>query len=202
MAAVLVVLALYLTGGSTQSRFGYEGTKLDGRAPDFRLVDQNGNSVSLSDFRDRVVVLTLLDPDCTDICPIYAHQYRLAYKSLGEHASKVVFLAFNANDEKTSVDDVAAATKKWGMGEIPTWHFLTGSPETLQAVWKAYGLLASGPPKPDKPDEKQHSPAFFMIDQAGQRRWYFSTNFEAAPPASVLIVKHVMALLAEDSARR
>ena len=204
LLTVLGVVAWYHAAGPADSReasLSYEGTRLDGAAPGFRLVDQNGASVSLSDFRGRVVVLTLLDPYCTDICPIYAYHYRLAYRSLGHDAAKVAFLAFNANDEKTSVEDVMAATKKWGVDEIPTWHFLTGSPETLHAVWKAYGILGSGPPKPDRPGEKQHSPAIFVIDQAGQRRWFFSTNFEGAPAPSVLIVKHVNALLAEGHLR-
>lgn len=184
------------------SGYAYEGTRLDGLegpAPEFHLMDQNGTAASLSDFRGKVVVLSVLDPECTDICPIYAQQYRVAYHALGKDAAKVAFLAFNANDEKTSVEDVAAASKKWGMDEILTWHFLTGRPEVLQGVWRAYGVLASGPPKPDKPGEKEHSPAFFVIDQAGQRRWYFSTNFEGAPLPSTLIVKHVRALLAEGS---
>lgn len=179
----------------------YEGTRLDrleGPAPGFRLLDQNGASVSLADFRGKVVVLGLLDPDCTDICPIYAYHYRLAYQALGQDAAKVVFLAFNSNDEKTSVEDVMAATRKWGVDEIPTWHFLTGSSEALRAVWQAYGMVASSLPKPGKPDEKAHSPANFVIDRAGRRRWYLSTNFEDAPPLSALIVKHVKALLAEE----
>jgi len=199
LSALAVVVAWYQAGWSTQSgQIPYEGTRLDSPAPGFRLVDQNGAPVSLSDFRGMVVVLTLLDPVCTDICPVYAYHYRLAYQSLGPDAAKVAFLAFNANDEKTSVDHMATATRKWGMDEIPTWHFLTGSPAALRAVWGAYALVASGPPKPDRPDEKQHSPAIFVIDQAGQRRWYFSTNFEWAPPPSVLIVKHVRALLAQE----
>lgn len=178
--------------------YDYEGTKLGDAAPGFRLVDQNGASRSLEDFRGKVVVLTLLDPVCTDICPVYAYHNRLAYQALGQDAAKVAFLAFNANDEKTSVEDVMAATKKWGVDEIPTWHFLTGSPEALRAVWGAWGMHASGKPKPDNPDEKEHSPAIFVIDQAGQRRWYISLNYEGAPPASALIVKHVKALLAEE----
>ena len=176
----------------------YEGTKLGDPAPGFRLVDQNGASRSLEDFRGKVVVLTLLDPICTDICPIYAYHYRLAYQALGQDAGKVAFIAFNANDEKTSVEDVMAATKKWGVDEIPSWHFLTGSPDVLRAVWKAYGMMASGPPKPDRPEEKQHSPSIYVIDQAGQRHWFFSTNFEGAPPPSALIVKHVKALLEQE----
>ena len=179
----------------------YEGTKLDqleGPAPDFRLLDQNGASVSLADFRGKVVVLGLLDPDCTDICPIYAYHYRLAYQALGPDAAKVAFLAFNSNDEKTSVEDVMAATKKWGVNEIPAWHFLTGSPEELHAAWKSYGMVGSSLAKPDKPNEKAHSAANFVIDQSGRRRWYLSTNFEGAPPLSALLVKHVKALLAEE----
>ena len=187
-------------GPASPGPYDYEGTKLGDAAPGFRLVDQNGVSRSLEDFRGKVVVLTLLDPVCTDICPVYAYHYRLAYQALGQNAAKVAFVAFNANDEKTSVDDVAAATRKWGVDEIPTWHFLTGSPEELRAVWGAWGMHASGKPKPDKPDEKEHSPAIFVIDQAGQRRWYISLNYEGAPPASALIVKHVKALLAEKLA--
>ena len=183
---------------SRPSPASYEGTKLGDAAPGFRLVDQNGVSRSLEDFRGKVIVLTLLDPICTDICPIYAYHYRLAYQALGQDAAKVAFVAFNANDEKTSVEDMMAATKKWGVDEIPSWHFLTGSVDALRAVWKAYAMMASGPPKPDRPDEKQHSPSIYVIDQAGQRRWFFSTNFDGAPPPSALIVKHVKDLLAEE----
>lgn len=200
---MIIALVMLLQGrtdgpgevGGASSTSGYEGTPLEGPAPGFRLKDQNGSVVSLSDFRGKVVVLTLLDPVCTDICPIYAHQYRLAYQALGEEAADVAFLAFNANDEETSVEAMAAATKKWGLEEVPPWHFLTGSPEALRSVWSDYGLSASGPPKPDKPDEKQHSPAIYIIDHTGQKNRFLSTNFEGAPPASALIVKHVKALL-------
>jgi protein SCO1/2 len=175
---------------------GYEGSELDAKpAPDFRLIDQRGRAVSLADLQGKVIVLTLLDPDCTDICPLYAYQFRLAHDALGEDAANVAFVAFNANNQKTAVEDVMAATRKWTMEEIPSWHFLTGTPEQLESVWKAYGLHASGRPKSDKPDELQHSPAVFILDRSGLRRWYLSTNFDGAPPLSDLVVKHVRALL-------
>jgi cytochrome oxidase Cu insertion factor (SCO1/SenC/PrrC family) len=37
----------------------YEGSQLGDIAPDFRLVDQEGRSVALDNFRGKVVVLTL-----------------------------------------------------------------------------------------------------------------------------------------------
>jgi len=199
--AALGTAAWYLARERVDSRpslASYEGTKLGDAAPGFRLVDQKGATKSLEDFRGKVLVLTLLDPICTDICPIYAYHYRLAHQALGPDAAKVAFLAFNANDEKTSVEDMMAATKKWGVDEIPAWHFLTGSVDELHAVWKAYAMMASGPPKHDRHGEKQHSPSIYIIDQAGQRRWFFSTNFDDAPAPSTLIVKHVRELLAEE----
>ncbi len=201
-ALVLGALRWYTAGGSGSSQgrpavSAYEGTRLDGAAPGFRLVDQSGSVVSLSDFHGKVVVLTLLDPDCTDVCPLYAYQFKLAYQSLGADAANVVFLAINANNKKTAVKDVSAATRKWGVAKIPSWHFLTGSPAELESVWAAYSVLGSGPPKPDKPGEMTHSPAIFVIDWAGQRRWFFSTVFDGAPSASALIVKHVKAILSE-----
>lgn len=204
VVALASLLLLYRIEGAAAPRASsgssYEGSELDARlAPGFRLMDQFGTSVSLADLRGKVVVLTLLDPDCTDVCPLYAHQFRLADEALGEAAAGVAFVAFNANNKKTAVDNVMAATKQWGMAEMPNWHFLTGSAEELQRVWKTYGLYASGEPKPGKRDEMQHSPAIFVLDQEGRRRWYISTTFEGAPAPSKLIVTHARALLAAES---
>lgn len=177
----------------------YEGVKLDASAPPFELTNQHGDTVSLADYRGKVVVLTLLDPICTDICPVYANHYRLAYNALEEEErEEVVFLAFNANDEMTSVEAVMSATRKWRLDRIPTFHFLTGDASELTAVWDAYNLEASGDPKAGKPGELQHSPAVFLIDQSGQLRRFLSTNFDGAPPLSALIVERANALLNES----
>lgn len=204
LLAALLAFAWYQSRGSTQSGPAgpaYEGTKLKGPAPDFRLVDQNGETKSLADFRGRVVVLAPLNPLCKEICPLYALHFRLAYRALGQDAAQVAFLAVNANDERTSIEDVMAATKRWGADGIPSWHYLTGDAEKLRAVWKAYGISVSDSTNPDDPDEKQHTPAIFVIDRAGGLRWYLSTGFEGAPAPSALIVKHVKLLLAEGRGR-
>ena len=203
ITSVLGLLALLLAGcqGGTEASRGfspnssYEGTSLDGPAPDFRLVDHKGTSMALSDFRGNVVVMAFLDPECTDSCPLTANEFRLTSGALGADAARVAFLAVNVNPKKNSVADVAAATKKWGVQDLAGWHYLTGSREELTPIYPAYGILAEGPPKPDKPGELEHSPGAYLIDQAGKERWYISTNFEGAPLLSVLLVKHVRQLL-------
>jgi protein SCO1/2 len=156
----------------------YLGTTLDAVAPDFRLTDQTGVDRALSDFRGKVVVLAFLDSECEDICPLTGQQLRKTYESLGPGADSVVFLGVNVNTEAAAVAAVAAATenKKWGLAGIPSWHFLTGSPQVLKPVWKAYSIAVE--PAPDKKGEILHTPGVYLIDPNGRERWYISVPSE------------------------
>jgi cytochrome oxidase Cu insertion factor (SCO1/SenC/PrrC family) len=160
-------------------------------------VDQQGTSLALSDFRGKVVVLAFLDPVCTDVCPLTAFHLRQAHQALGAAASGVAFLAVNVNPEADQLA-MREATKKWGIGEVPGWHFLTGNREELRRVWEAYGVAAEGPPKPGKPEEREHTPGLYLVDVQGTKRWYLSTAFEGGPPLSELLVKQLRALLAQS----
>lgn len=150
----------------------YQGTSLDAPAPDFRLTDQRGDREALSNFRGKVVVLAFLDSRCEDICPLTAKQLLKAHDYLGRQADSVVFLGVNVNSEARAVADVAAATRKWGLTAIPSWHFLTGTPQALKPVWKAYSIVVE--PSPDKKGEILHTPGVYLIDPSGRERWYIS----------------------------
>lgn len=177
----------------------YQGTALDGPAPDFRLVDQNGKNVALSDFLGRVVVLTFMDSQCQESCPLTASHLRTAYQTLGSDAA-VTFIGVNVNVQANRVADVMATTQRWRLNEMPAWHFLTGSQAELELVWKAYHV-AVYPPSPG--GELIHTPGVYLIDQRGQQRWYVSTPFDETgasvgiAPLSDLLVQHIRALLHE-----
>ena len=194
----LFTAACTVQSASPNSSNVYEGTALSGLAADFRLVDQNGIQMALSDFRGQVVVLTFLDSQCQDVCPLTAVHLRTANQMLGDEAASVVFLGVNVNVGANTVADVAAITQNWRLDEIPTWHFLTGSAEELEPVWKAYGIAVV----PGQ-DEIQHTPGIFLIDQTGHKRWYVSTPFDEAgtpqwtAPLSELLVKHIRELLSK-----
>lgn len=168
----------------------YQGTELDRPAPDFRLTDHRGGSIALSDFRGRIVALAFLDPNCADVCPLTALHFRQTYQALGEDASRVAFVAVNVNPGAASVADVAEASRRWGIADMPAWHFLTGSQEELSPVWQAYNVQASVP-KHGKPGEVQHSPGVYLIDQEGRLQRYVSASFEGALPLGELLVRHI-----------
>lgn len=192
----MLLLAACAAATPPSTNFNYEGTELEEPAPDFQLVGQHGDSVSLSDFRGKVVLLAFLDPYCTDVCPLTASQFRQVGTALESNANSVVYLAVNTNPDANTVADAVAATEKWGMDDVATWHFLIGDVRELESVWDAYHVTA-GAPKPEKPGEVEHSPGLYVIDQQGQKRWYVSLPFWDAdlPPLHEVLLKHVRALL-------
>ena len=173
----------------------YQGTQLDTPSPDFRLADHTGAPLALSDLRGKVVALAFLDPECTDVCPLTANEFRLTSESLGRQASAVAFLVVNVNPKANSIADVAKTTQRWGVEGLANWHFLTGSREELTPVYKSYSILAEGPPKQGKPQELEHTAGVYIIDQSGNERWYLSTAFDPAVSLHELLVKHIKALL-------
>ena len=166
-AVVIVGVVGYLSPVFSKGTPPYEGTELTGEAPDFQLADQNGSAINLSDFRGKVVVLTFMDSKCKDTCPLTGAHFRKAYQQLKQdEASRVVFLGVNVNVEANAVADVSETTHAWHMDEIPSWHFLTGSREDLERVWKDYGVAAI----PNSDGSITHTPGTFLIDPSGQQR--------------------------------
>ncbi|SRR6266508_3102678 len=205
----LVCSMLIIAGALVYSRLSssdsvqpYQGTELSGEASDFSLADQNGSKINLSDFRGKVVVLTFMDSKCKDTCPLTGAHFRKAHQQLNQNeASRVVFLGVNVNVEANAVADILETTHAWHLDEIPSWHFLTGSREVLEPVWKDYDITVA--PSPDG-NSIMHTPGTFLIDPSGQKRWYVSTvysegeNTEQVLPLNELLVKHIREILRDN----
>ncbi len=158
-------------------------------APGFSLVDQAGKPVSLSQFRGKSVVLTFMDPKCTDICPLVADEFLKAQADLGAKAKGVVFLAVDANPLATSVADVKAFTTEHGLGGLHNWYFATASSATLQKIWNHYGVLVQ---VDTKTGTVLHGNQIYFIGPGGHERYlaspadYYIKNGTAFLPAPQL----------------
>lgn len=138
-------------------------------APGFVLRDQQGRLTSLAQFRGKVVLLTFIDPECTQICPLTTQSMVEALKFLGPSAaSNVELIGVNVNPRKAEVADVAAYTQTH---ELPAqWRFLTGSRTELERVWHSYHVYVEA----DK-DDIVHDTSVFLIDGNGNERNVYST---------------------------
>jgi cytochrome oxidase Cu insertion factor (SCO1/SenC/PrrC family) len=142
------------------------------KAPGFTLTDQSGHPVSLASLHGHPVVLTFMDPHCTDICPLVSREFINAYKDLGTAGRNVVFIAVNVNPYHHSTADMAKYSNAEGLSSIPTWHFVTGSVPSLHKVWNNYDVQVQAP-NPDA--DVIHTSLVYFIDRQGKER------FVAAP---------------------
>ena len=171
VAAVLVVpavLALGLFGpADAQAAVADDGgvRQLDGRAaPDFTLTDQNGARLTLSKLRGNLVLLTFLDPVCSDNCPLIANQLAAAVRAAGARAEHVQVVAVDANPVFHGVPDVQTFTREHGLSAMPSWHFVTGSLAQLTPVLRSYGITVSL----QSVGMEAHSQVVYFVDAAGR----------------------------------
>lgn len=148
-------------------------TQLTGTmAPAVSLVDQAGHTVSLTNERGDVVVLTFFDARCQDICSVLSAELVKAAAGLGPAASRVVFLTVNTDPDSLSVAPASAAART-GLGAVARWHFLTSNLGALNAVWRAYGVSVN---VSRSSGLVAHNDLMYFIDPAGRLR-YRATPF-------------------------
>ena len=75
-----------------KSKSDYYGIVHEREAPSFTLTDQNGSKVSLSNFKDKVVLLFFGYTHCPDICPMTLSVMNNVVDELGDQAEKVQVL--------------------------------------------------------------------------------------------------------------
>jgi peroxiredoxin len=95
LAAVAVVFGLFI--GSTQAE---EKAEVGKAAPAFSLTDQDGNTVSLSDFEDKIVVLEWFNIECPYV--VRHHEREKGIPNLAEKYAEqdVVWLAINSSNDQ------------------------------------------------------------------------------------------------------
>jgi protein SCO1/2 len=184
VSAILVAVLIFVI---TQAKSAptLQGTDLGSTAaPDFRLSDQFGNQIALSQFRGEPVVLTFLYTHCPDTCPLIADKLHLTLNKLGNDASKVGVLAVSTDPQR---DDMAAAYQfSQTHHMLNQWHFLIGTAAQLQPVWSSYHVFASGVTPVATGDSVNHTIALYVIDKSGHERVFLGEDFDPGTLANDL----------------
>lgn len=128
MVVALVVIGV--SGFVVASRFAFAGTtpEVGTVAPEFTLPSQDGNNVSLKDYRGKWVVLYFYPKDMTKGCTIEAHNFERDQPKYKEKNAVILGV---------SVDD-ADSHKEFCTKESLTFKLLA---DTKKEVSKTYGSL-------------------------------------------------------------
>jgi protein SCO1 len=165
-AAGVTVLARPGDGAQPDRGTGFAGAVRPAVPPqDFRLRDQDGDTVSLSDYEGRVVVLTFLYTTCRDTCPLTATQIRGALDDLGRDVPTLAVSVDPAND---TPERARTFLFRRGLAE-DRMRFLLGSRAQLAPVWKAYGIRPQGA-------GFEHTAYVLLVDKRGRQRIGFPVS--------------------------
>ena len=112
-----------------------------GQAPDFELIDQYNNSVNMSQFRGKIVIITFVYTNCPDICPAVTFQMKKVAEELGsEFNESVVFLTMTVDPER----DTPERLQRFASDYNASWQFITSNEEypvgAMASVWHDYGI--------------------------------------------------------------
>jgi cytochrome oxidase Cu insertion factor (SCO1/SenC/PrrC family) len=146
-------------------------------APDFRLLDEHGAPVSLSDFRGKPVIVTFIDPVCTDLCPLEAKELNDAVAATPA-ASRPTIIAVSVNPWEDSRAIFLQDRKKWHL--VPQWRWAAGRYAQLASVWKRYqiGVVATRKVIAGVTEhEVAHTEASYLVDSNGYERALFLFPF-------------------------
>jgi cytochrome oxidase Cu insertion factor (SCO1/SenC/PrrC family) len=159
-------------------------------APDFRLENQFGQAMSLSQFRGKVVLLSFEDSECTTVCPLTTQAMVIAKELLGKAGDSVQLLGVDANPTATAVSDVLAYSRVHGM--VNEWDFLTGSLPQLKKAWGDYKIAVQV-----EQGQIDHTPALFIINAQGQEQKVYLTqmSYSGVGQSAQVIAQDVASLL-------
>jgi len=155
---------------------------LDGQVPaDLVFVDDTGRSIKLGDyFGKKPLILNLVYYNCTMLCGEALSGLSAAMKMIKFDAGKefeVVTVSFNPKE----TPEMAAAKKKefvrrYGRpGAESGWHFLTGSPESINALTKAVGFEYQYDPRNG---QYAHATAIMVLTPEGRiSRYFYGVDF-------------------------
>ena len=163
------------------------------KAADFKLINQDNQEITLSQFLGRVKVVTFIYIRChqASVCPLTTKHLKKLQDSLEGNLDKnTVILSISFDAEF----DTPGMLKKYAQlydVDFHNWHFLTGDKTAIEKTCQDYKFIA----EKEEGGTFRHSAITFLIDQNNNiRKIYFSNLW--APEE---IKRDIMALLSNEN---
>lgn len=129
---------------------------------DLPLVTQDGRELRFYTdvLKDRVVLISFIYTNCTDVCPILMRNLREVETALGDRSGQVRFVAISVDPEDDTPEELRKYAARWGTG--PGWVYLTGKKANVDRVVFKLGQYTA--------DFEDHS-MLFLLGDVRSARW-------------------------------
>jgi protein SCO1/2 len=158
-------------------------------APEFALVDQDGDTVRRADLEGKVWLASFIFSHCTDFCPRVTQEMarlRDSLRAQGLLGRKVRLVSFSVDPARDGPEVLRTYAAKFGASPAPEWAFLTGTPpeRVLRMIEEGFHLTArlmpAGPADTIAGYQVMHSVRIALIDRQGRVRGTYQATETAA----------------------
>lgn len=137
---IFIGLSFFFIYRSTNLQSGLPIVKA---VPDFELQDWNGENVSASVNRGKIVLMEFMFTSCPDICPLTTFkmvklQEQLKLKAL--FGDKVQFVAVTFDPEQDTPDVMRKYAERMKL-DMAGWHVLRGDEQSTKEIAAKYGIM-------------------------------------------------------------
>ena len=135
---------------------------------DFTLTSHTGDTVSLSDWRGKAVMIFFGFTNCPDICPTTLAEFKRVKRELGDDAAQVEFVFISVDGERDTPERLAAYVGAFD----PAFIGLTGDEAYLRTIGRDYGLFFQKVYLDNTQDEYlvDHTASSFVVGPEGRLR--------------------------------
>ncbi|HEX8168588.1 MAG TPA: SCO family protein [Beijerinckiaceae bacterium] len=149
----------------------------------FRLVDQDGRTVTDRDFNGAPHLVFFGFTRCPDICPTKLFELSEVLRATGDKGRRLRALFITVDPER----DTPEAMKSYVSSFDERIVGLTGDPEAIQATVRAYRAFARKVPLKDGDYTMEHTALVYLMDKDGRFVGSFNLNRPPAEAARDLV---------------
>ena len=153
----------------------------------FRLIDQNGQTVTDADLKGKWSLVYFGYTHCPDACPTALNDISIALDDLGPKRDAVRAVFITVDPER----DTAEALKSYVTSFDAPILALTGSPEAIAQAAKGYRVYYAKHPEAGGDYSMDHSSVIYVMDPEG--RFTASFTHESTPEQIAERLKKLLA---------
>ncbi len=147
------------------------------RIKDFKLVNQNGDTITQKDYQDKIYIADFFFTTCQSICPIMT-DHMVKIQEQFKDDPEILLLSHTVTPEIDSVEQLKRYAKKKGVMD-EKWNLVTGDKKEIYELARKSYLVAKSQGNGGKYD-MVHTENFALIDKEKRiRGFYDGTNPEA-----------------------
>ena len=166
LAGLLILAAGALLGlAFQQGPRGAAGTVLGSAiGGPFQLVDQNGERFTDAQLKGKWHLVFFGYTHCPDTCPTTLNELSLAIDKIGRKREAVDVVLITVDPERDTPEVLKSYVQSFDAPVIA----LTGSPEQVAQVAKAYRVYYAKHPRPDGGYDMDHSAVIYVMNPEGR----------------------------------